>query len=70
MMSHHSVKMVPTMKIENVDDESKNPWKILQDFTKTFEDLLIPSQVMETTILKTHLPKPRTRSTYYKREVR
>ena len=71
--SHHSVKMVPATKIENVDEDINGHWKILQDFTKQLENVWIPSNpsIMETTVLKTHIPKPRkTQSSYYFREVR
>ena len=71
--SHHSVKMVPATKIENVDEDINEHWKILQDFTKQLENVWIPSNpsIMETTVLKTHIPKPRkTQSSYYLREVR
>ena len=71
--SHHSVKMVPATKIKNVDEDINDHWKILQDFTKQLENVWIPSNpsILETTILKTHLPKPRkTQSSYHFREVR
>ena len=65
--------MVPATNIENVEeDDIKDHWKILQDFTKTLENVWIPSDpsILQTTVFKTHIPKPgKTQSCYYLREV-